>query len=307
MKKALLIHPEELSDKWIHRINDLKVDTLAIHPWGGKKAPQTLAALLEQLRDPAYRQLLDRAAESGAEIEYEFHAAGYLLPRALFETHPEYFRMNRDGQRTPDYNLCVSNSEAVAILASQAAQLCPQLYRSTHNYYFWLDDSKDAFCHCPKCKHLSPADQQLIALNAMITAIRKDVPDAKLAHLAYFETEQPPLSIQPAEGIFLEYAPMSRDMTKPVADSPTEALAVIPKLLDYFGEEEARLLEYWFDNSMYSRWKKPPIAFSPNNDMIRQDIAFYTNAGFKNIRSFACFLGADYEELHGEPDLSAFK
>ena len=66
------------------------------------------------------------------------------------------------------------------------------------------------------------------------------------------------------------------------------------------------LLEYWFDNSMYSRWKKPPVAFCPNNDMIRQNLAFYTDAGFENIRVFACFLGADYEELHGEPDLTAF-
>ncbi|MBQ3085282.1 MAG: DUF4838 domain-containing protein [Clostridia bacterium] len=307
MKKALLIHPEELSKKWIHRMKSLGVNTLAIHPWGGKQAPQTLAALLEQLRDPAYRQLLDQAAESGLEIEYEFHAAGYLLPRVLFETHPEYFRMNREGERTPDYNLCVSNPEAVAIIAERAATLPKQLYRSSHHYYFWLDDGKDAFCHCPKCKHLSPADQQLIVLNAMITAIRKGVPDAKLAHLAYFETEQPPLSVRPAEGIFLEYAPMSRDMTRPVADSPSAALAVIPKLLHYFGKKDARLLEYWFDNSMYSRWKKPPVAFCPNNDMIRQDLAFYTDAGFENLRVFACFLGADYEELHGEPDLSAFK
>ena len=83
MKKALLIHPEELSKKWIHRMKSLGVNTLAIHPWGGKQAPQTLAALLEQLRDPAYRQLLDQAAESGLEIEYEVHAAGYLLPLGI--------------------------------------------------------------------------------------------------------------------------------------------------------------------------------------------------------------------------------
>ena len=302
MKKTLLIHPEELNENWIRRMKALKVDTLAIHPWGGGKALQSLTELLELLRDPAYRRLLDRAADSGLQIEYEFHAAGYLLPRALFKEHPEYFRMNKEGERTPDYNLCFSNSEAMAMLAEQAAKLPDQLYRTDHNFYFWLDDSKDAFCHCPKCRRLSPSDQQLLAMNAMIEAIRANHPNATLSFLAYRETEAVPKTIQPKQGIFLEFAPIQRTAD----NNSTDTISGLPELMHFFGSEEPQVLEYWFDNSLFSKWKKPPVAFKPDNQKIRAEIRYYTNLGFKNIRSFACFLGEDYEALYGEPDLSAF-
>lgn len=308
MSKALLIHPEELSNKWIDRAASLGVDTLAIHPWGGKAAPKTLEELVSKLKEPSYRSLIDRAIdEKGLKIEYEFHAAGYLLPRELFKTNPEYFRVNKDGIRTDDYNFCISNKEAVKIISKRAAELVTQLYRSTDDYYFWLDDSKDAFCHCDKCKHISPANQQMMIMNSVIDEIRKVNPKARLSYLAYCETETPPPDIEPNDGIFLEYAPFLRDFSKPVSDSPRESLDAIPLLFERFDKKDAKLLEYWFDNSLFSNWKKPPKKFTPDNDMIVGDIKYYKSIGFENIRVFACFLGSDYEELFGDPDLSAFK
>ena len=44
----------------------------------------------------------------------------------------------------------------------------------------------------------------------------------------------------------------------------------------------------------------------PSNHLIRDDVAYFASLGFENISSFACFLGEEYEALHGEPDLSAF-
>ena len=147
----------------------------------------------------------------------------------------------------------------------------------------------------------------MIVVNEIIKDIRKDIPDAKLAFLAYFNTSLPPTKIRPEKGVFVEYAPMERDMKKPSSEVSDKEIDNQKKLLETFGKTDSKVLEYWYDNSMMSNWTKPPKQFIPNNDLIRDDMDYYRQLGFNYLSSFACFLGADYEELYGEPDVSAFK
>ena len=309
MHTSILIHPEELTEKWIDRLSYAGVTTLGLHPRGGRAAEESLRDLLERLKTPEYRALLDYAADRGLEIAYEFHAAATLLPRSLFETHPEYFRMDREGNRLQKWNFCVSNEEALRIVAEKAAEIAGQLYRSGNRFYFWLDDGHDLSCHCPKCAQFSASDQQLLVLNAILRRIRKDRPEAKLAYLAYFDTLAVPTVVRPEPGIFLEYAPMEKYVAK--GDDREEKIErefeMIDPLLDFFGRADSRVLEYWYDNSMYSNWTKPPKRFEADRDAVLKDAAFYRKKGFAAVSSFGCFLGPDYEELYGEPDLSAFR
>ena len=55
-----------------------------------------------------------------------------------------------------------------------------------------------------------------------------------------------------------------------------------------------------------SRWKKPPVKFEVDRDVLYSDFEFYTKLGFEKISSFACYLGEDYAELYGDPDVSDF-
>jgi hypothetical protein len=66
------------------------------------------------------------------------------------------------------------------------------------------------------------------------------------------------------------------------------------------------VLEYWLDNSLFSHWKRPPQPFSADPAVVKADVEFYREAGFDMIGTFACYLGEDYEELHGEPDITPF-
>ena len=93
MKNGMIIHPGELSKKWIDRLADAGVGVLGIHPEGGSGAPKSLERLLSLLGTPEYRALIDYARLRGLKIEYECHAAGYLMDKSLFADHPEYFRM----------------------------------------------------------------------------------------------------------------------------------------------------------------------------------------------------------------------
>lgn len=305
MKNAsLIIHPEELSRAWIDRVADAGIPTLALHPVGGVAAAKSLSDMVASLCTPEYRALLDYAAERGLSIEYEMHSARYLLPEAEFDTHPEWFRMNKDGERTADYNLCASCDEAVDFVAARAVELARALYRSTDRYFFWLDDAKDAFCHCPECRKLTPSEQQMKILNRMLGRLKVWNPSARLAYLAYFECILPPRAIVPDTDIFLEYAPFERNFHRPLREDAQSA--PILDLLSTFGKDGAKVLDYWYDNSLYSNWTKPPREFFLEGEVMRDDFDFYQSLGFLDFSSFACYLGEDYEVLFGEVDLTPF-
>ena len=305
--RSLLIHPEELTEKWIKRMAENGVEVLALHPAGGKNAHESLKSMLETIKTPAYQNLLAFAESLGLKIEYEFHAGSYLLPRELYDEHPEYFRMDENGNRVREIDFCVSNQQALDIVATRAVNLAKELNQKGDDYYFWLDDAKNAGCQCEKCKNLSPSDKNLIVMNAIVKELRKFKPNARVAYLAYQQTMPLPTAVKPEEGIFLEYAPISRKLDVPLSGHAGEWISGVKDLLGFFGKENSKVLEYWFDNSLFSGWKKPPVKFTPNAEVIKADLEYYSDLGFENISSFACYLGEDYEQLFGEPDVTAFK
>ncbi len=309
MKKGVLIHPEELSTRWIDRAVAEGLDVLGLHPVGGPAAKDSCEALVKLLDDPGFTELIDLAISKGLTVEYELHAMGWLLPRQLFQTHPEYFIMNEDGSRNPNNNFCVSNPEALEIMERNAVKLAKKLHGSSHRFYFWLDDTTSLRCHCPNCAHLSGSDQQLIVVNRLVKALRKEFPDAEVPYLAYYGTLQPPTQIEPEEGIFLEYAPMAKYKNPDSATfqtyTPMEQKYLEP-LMAIFGKEKAKVLEYWIDNSMYSNYTKPPKLLRGNAEQTKKDIAFYKALGIRDITTFACYLGQDYEAIYGEPDIKTY-
>ena len=308
MKSNMVIHPDELSKRWIDRLADAGIEVLGIHPWGGTKATESLKNLAELVKTDGFRKLIDYAESRGLEIEYELHAAGYLMPRELFDTHPEYFRMNADGKRTNDSNFCVSNGEALDIFARNAAQLALSLYKSCNRFYFWMDDGHDLGCFCPECQKLSASDRQMLVINRMLFEIRKHIPNAQMAYLAYMDTVVPPKNIAPCDGVFLEYAPFEKYTAKGenAQNLIEREKKMIAPLAEYFGNGQKKVLEYWYDNSLFSGWKKPPSKFVPDVCAMEKDMDEYRKMGFDVVCTFACFLGDDYEELHGDFDITPF-
>ena len=308
MKGSMLIHPEELSKIWIDKLTDAGVSTLGIHPWGGKKADASLRGLLDSLKTEEYRGLIDYARSRGLSVEYEIHVMEYLLPREYFEEHPEYFRMTADGVRDPRMNFCISNSEAFEIVKKRAAELALSLYGSSHDFYFWMDDGHGLSCQCSECRKMTASDGQLLVMRGMLDEIRRYIPDARMAYLAYYDSLIPPTCDVDTEGIFLEYAPLEKYNAK--GEDADERIRrereMLLPLMKYFDKEPKKVLEYWYDNSLWSGWKKPPKAFLLNEEKMREDIEEYKTLGFDVIATFACFLGDDYRELHGDFDAAPF-
>lgn len=165
----------------------------------------------------------------------------------------------------------------------------------------------DCACHCPDCRQLSPSDQQLRTVNAMLTGLRRYNRSAKLCYIAYHDAMDVPRKVQPLDGVFLEYAPIKRDFHRPIndMDSPenvSEARS-LRELVAFFGAQDARVLDYWMDNSLYSNWTKPPRLFTLDEEVMKRDTAFYASLGFECVTSFGCYLGPDYRRLYGRPPI----
>ncbi len=301
MEYKPVVLTEELSREIIDRLADAGATAIGIHPGGGRRADEILRENLRLFGTDGFRELVEYAGDRGLKVVYEIHAWSYLLPRELFAEHPEYFRMDGEGRRTPEGNFCVGNPEALRIVAENAARLAGELPGSAPEYYFWPDDVAGADCRCPSCRELSPSDKQLRVVNAVARRLRKDNPAAEVAYIAYNDCFAPPVAEAPEEGVFLEYAPMSRGLDRPAREMSEEFRANLDALLELFGSENARLLEYWYDNSYYSGWKLPPRKFGVDEGSVVRDIDFYGRLGFRSFGTFYCYLGADYRALYGTP------
>jgi hypothetical protein len=307
-KRGVVIHPFELTETWLDRAEALSLNVLGLHPVGGPKAEDSLRAMLDDM--PRLRPLMDKARSKGMAVEFELHALSYLLPRTLFGSHPDWFRMNEAGERTPEGNFCVTSEGAQAYLRDAAEQLARRLPSGDHLYYFWLDDVTGQACHCDRCRALTPSDQQQTAVNVMLQGVRRFDPAARLAYIAYLDALETPRTVRPEEGVFLEYAPIRRRLDRPLADpSCPENLAQfrpLPALLALYGTRDAKVLDYWTDNSLLSSWTYPPRPFRLKDEVMARDVDAYRALGFDSVTAFACYLGPDYEKLHGAPDLRRY-
>ena len=307
-RRGMVIHPHELDDNWLDEFAALGLNVLGLHPVGGAESDAHVQQMLE--RQAQMQPLLDRARAMGITVEYEMHALSYLMPRSLFAEHPTWFRQNAAGERTADFNICAGSREGLDHLGTRAAELARLLPAENHLYYFWLDDVANYSCHCAHCRVLSPSDQQMIIVNAIQRGIRTVDPQACVAYLAYVDTLHTPTQIRPDDGVFLEYAPFRRRLDHPIDDASypenVSERAGLEQLLAFFGRKNAKVLDYWTDNSLLSGWKYPPQPFSLRADVMRRDVEFYHRLGFESITAFGCYLGKDYADLHGKPDLTAY-
>lgn len=307
-RRGLVIHPHELDEHWLDEFAALELNALGLHPVGGKNADEHIQRMLDSL--DRLQPLLCRAREMGMTVEFEMHALSWLMPRDLFGDHPEWFRMNENGECTPDFNICASNEEGLAHLSRRAAELARLLPSKNHLYYFWTDDVVSYSCHCPRCRELSASDQQLAIVNAIQRGIRTVDPLGCQAYLAYQDAMRTPRNVQPDEGVFLEYAPFRRRLNHAIddPDCPENASerAGLEELLSFFGHRNAKVLDYWTDNSLLSKWTYPPKPFTLIADVMRKDAAFYHRLGFESVTAFGCYLGKDYIDLHGKPDLHEY-
>ena len=304
-KRGVVIYPSDVSSvgvkEWKKRIKESGIDLIALHAATFNEPLDTLKAFVTGKEGKAFLRMCHRM---GVDVEYELHVLQLLLPRDMYESHPEYFRMKKDGTRARQYNMCFTCDEAYEAMRPQIKDLLEWMHPTTHRYLMWTDDVTGAFCSCENCCGYTPSEQALLYENRVLKMIREYDPEATVAHLAYQQTMEAPRKVAPAEGVFLEFAPINRDYTQPVS---VQARKVLADNLEVFPASTLHVLEYWLDESMFSKWKRNELVKLPfNAQNCRRDINWYRNLGPASITTFATWLGGRYVEQYGPAD-DAFK
>jgi len=157
---------------------------------------------------------------------------------------------------------------------------------------------------------LGPSAQNVIVTNAILDGVRSVDPQAALSGLAYHNTLRPLESVRPAEGIFLEYAPIERCFQHSL-DDPNCAVnrverARLEALLPGYPLAGAQVLEYWLDESLF--WRSagrpeqlPRLPF--DTEVLRRDLRYYARIGFRSVVTYGVMLGERYTALHGMPPI----
>ncbi|MBX3438436.1 MAG: DUF4838 domain-containing protein [Planctomycetaceae bacterium] len=308
LTRGVVLLPSDLEEvDWPEIARSAGLSTIAKHG-----SPRSVA---EFIGSDAGRTFLDRSHEFGLHVEHELHAISDLLPRDLFAKHPDMFRMNDDGVRIPDANCCAHSREGLEVICENALKYAHLLRPTTHRYFYWLDDVAPT-CRCPRCNPLSDCEQAVLVENAILEGLRTVDPEASLSHLAYVGTLPPPKQVTPDRGLFLEFAPIERSWTHPLAErdatgrsgrgrpkpSHGQTLDILDANLEVFPRETAQVLEYWLDSSLHSQWKRPAQRVPWNREILRSDLDEYGSRGIRHITSFAAWIDADYVERFGSPD-----
>lgn len=306
--RSIVLLPSDLVEvDWPRIAHDAGLTTIAVH--GGP------ASVAEFIQGEDGTRFLERATALGLHVEYELHAIRDLLPRTLFDKHPEMFRMNQNGDRVADANCCPASREGLAIICENAVKYAQALRPTTHRYFYWPDDVAPT-CNCPKCRGFSDSEQAVIVENAILAALKKSDPQANLSHLAYVGTLSAPQRVPPAPGLFLEFAPIERSWAHPLAETdvigrtgrgrrPTthgQTLDLLDGNLEVFPRETAQILEYWLDASLHSNWKRPAVQVPWNAEVLQSDLRTYAKRGIRHFTSFAAWIDGDYVNRFGAPD-----
>lgn len=297
-KRGIVLYPSDIlslgAGEWVRLLEGNHLNLLGIH---ADSRHETLPKLKSFLDSEEGRNLLRECRKRNIDIEFELHILREILPRELFDDHPEYFRMDSTGKRQREFNMCFTSDEAYREIENNLSGLLQWLKPTTHRYFLWTDDVNNAFCHCPSCARYSESEQALIYENRLLSILKKTDPMAKVAHLAYVNTLKAPQKVIPEQGVFLEYAPIARDYSKPL---PEVHLSHLKENLKVFPASTAHILEYWLDVSMFSRWDRHDLKRIPwDQQNCRRDVALYRKLGIGSITTFGAWMNRDYIRQYG--------
>ncbi len=305
-KKGIIILNKDFSREWLPILKESKINTVGLHSlyqYGGVEGH------LNWLLNEETQRLIAEFERNGFEIEHQLHAVDWLLPRSLFKIHPEWFRVNDKGERVNDWNLCVSNEEALSFLETSAYKLALLLRQKSHDYYIWSDDCINSICFCDRCRGYGGADQNMIVMRHVLKGLKRYDKEAKLSFLSYQDSSDIP-SIPPEKDMFLEFAPIGRDHFRTL-DSDDEAnvktRSALQKLLKVFPAKTTQILEYFLDVSLFCQWKREEArGLDLDENRLKSDVAWYAALGVAGITTFSGFMDSEWRAKYGDGDVRLY-
>lgn len=139
-------------------------------------------------------------------------------PKDYFQTNPDFFSMNKEGQRTTNLQVCFSNPALRKELTKRVLERCRRVGGSGV-LTLGANDWPGSFCYCSDClgkekKYGCKAGPFYDYLLELCPQVAKEYPKIMIASLAYRkeQSEKPPVNIEkmPANWI-CDFAPVDDD------------------------------------------------------------------------------------------------
>ncbi|MDR2019934.1 MAG: DUF4838 domain-containing protein [Treponema sp.] len=166
----------------------------AIFPIEGE--PSFLAGRSAARRRKAMLQI---AEQYGLKIEIGGWDLSLLVPRRLFSSNRELFRMD-SGSWKRDHHFCATNPETIRILGKEMERLL-LAHPGTDVFHLWPDrDHEKTWCSCPSCRAFTPEEQNRIAVNAAADVLAELRPGAAIS---FFEDTGEEGDILPRANMFM--------------------------------------------------------------------------------------------------------
>jgi hypothetical protein len=285
-RRTLILGQDALHDDWPawmewasrNRLNDLffhdtppsRLDRIDhVRPSTAEDIAADAGGWLVERWDAEGAAIRTAANERGMTLQFGGHYLPMLLPRKRFAEHPDWFPL-RQGVRDGRYNLCVSSAGARAELARNALAFFER-FAGASVYHAWADDIRGGgWCECPACAELSPSDQALIATNLLAEVLSGVQPTARVAHLAYHDTVQPPRVTRPRANVTMLWAPRERCYAHAIDDERCfrnsrdywPAYSGLLTLVDG-DRDRVQLFEYYSDAILFKGLAPPHLLTLP--------------------------------------------
>jgi hypothetical protein len=209
------------------------------------------------------------------------HSFDMLIPRELYQEHPEYFPLI-NGKRVDGYvQRCLANPDVLRLAIDRVKQ--------------WIKEHPDAtiitvsqndtfnYCQCEQCKGLddaegSPAASMIRFVNAVAEAIEKEHPNIRIDTLAYQYTRKPPKTLRPRKNVIVRLCSIECCFAHPLDSCPSEENRRFRDDIIAW-QPVASLLYVWDYTPNFANYQQP----FPNFDSLQPNVRFFANHGVKGL------------------------
>ena len=231
-----------------------------------------------------------------AAVYFPFvHSLDMLVPRGLYQEHPEYFPLI-DGKRKDGYvQRCLSNPDVLRIAKGRVRQ--------------WLEEHPEAtiisvsqndtfnYCQCDQCKTLddtegSPAASLLRFVNAIAEDVERDYPNVRIDTLAYQYTRKPPKTIRPRPNVIVRLCSIECCFAHPLERcSSPEDQRFRDDIIAW--QPVASLLYVWDYTPNFANYQQP----FPNFDALQPNVQFFVQHGVKGLFEQGNYSSGGFGEM----------
>lgn len=209
------------------------------------------------------------------------HSLDELVPRTLYDEHPEYFPLI-DGQRTGGYvQRCLTNPDVLRISVERVRQWIKE-HPEANVISVSQNDTGD-FCECDKCKAIDDAEgthagSLLKFVNAIAEAIEPEYPNVRIDTLAYQDTRKPPKTIRARQNVIIRLCSYECCFAHPLATCDSADDRSFRG--DIAGWQQiAPTLYIWDYTTNFTNYQQP----FPDFDSLQPNLQWFLKNGAKGV------------------------